>query len=252
LSVPSQVYKADHALAVTAIQTYGGDKPKSLRAHFPASVFSDRKVLLAWLEREDFPYDNFITPELIQQGNYSKDREVLLAIVKYRNSLSGLGCGEMLRDRAFVKECLAVSGRILENLHGGRARRRYWNHPHFRQECPFSRWDFELMLIAVGQSRMTLSHNDYHSGKQFVLLTKFSSTVRERLDMTDAFILTFLRGISTFEQHCAPAKRCRLPLLDSGGGDEIKRLIANFADIPVGKEVRLLRAALANLEFWGY
>ena len=119
LSVPSQVYKADHALAVTAIQAYAGDKPKSLRAHLPASVFSDRKVLLAWLEREDFPYESFITPELIQQGNYSKDREVLLAIAKYRNSLSGLGCGEMLRDRAFVKECLAVSGRMLDNLHGG-------------------------------------------------------------------------------------------------------------------------------------
>ena len=106
------------------------------------------------------------------------------------------------------------------------------------------------MLIAVGQSRMTLSHNDYHSGKQFVLLTKFSSTVRERLETSDAFILTFLRGISTFEQHCAPAKRCRLPLLDTG--DDIKRLIAQFAGIPVGKEVRLLRAALENLEFWGY
>ena len=46
--------------------------------------------------------------------------------------------------------------------------------------------------------------------------------------------------------------RCHLGMLGGEGSESIKRTIAGYADISVGSDLKMLRSALENLEFWGY
>lgn len=113
--------------------------------------------------------------------------------------------------------------------------------------------DFELMLRAVGTHQTTLQPF-WHHARTVDVLVEFSKDVREKLDIANVFIREFLGGIDVVTPHVAPAKRCRLPMLDRGyeTSSGFKKLIAQYADIPLGNELTLLRAAATNLEFWGY
>ena len=236
-TLPKELLRESPAIAEAAIRAYDGDEIKRLLKFLPTRVFHHRNVLLAWLKRENWPrMANLVNRGLVQEC-YTDDREVLLAIAKYRGSFRDLGIGEIFNDPdpSFLKSCLAVEGRVLWGL-----------------GMPFE-GDYELLLVAIASNRMALfQHEWFHrtDSYSFDIIAQFAGEVRAHLETFEAFILTFLRGISTFEQHCAPAKRCQLPRLDTG--DDIKRLIAQFADVPLGTELLLLRSALENLEFWGY
>jgi len=123
------------------------------------------------------------------------------------------------------------------------------------------RSNFGLQLIALGSNRLALLTGEVShamGSPLFVRLAEFAEQVRERLNVAglnvaDTFMLTFLRGIADLEhQRAAPSVRCHLSMLDTGGGSDIKRHIAEFSGISTGTELSLLRAALENLEFWGY
>lgn len=62
-----------------------------------------------------------------------------------------------------------------------------------------------------------------------------ASRVRERIILADNFVLEFFRGIA---MHFPPVA---LPFTNEQ--------IAEFADIPLGNELRCLRSASANLEY---
>jgi len=236
-TLPKELLRESPAIAEAAIRAYDGDKIQRLLEHLPKKVFQHRNVLLAWLKRENWPQMANLVNSGLVQGWYREDREVLMAIAKYQGSFRYLGIGGIyyVPDPSFLKSCLAVEGRVL------------WGSGRSFEG------DYELLLVAIASNRMALFNSEWFhqtDSYSFDIIAKFAREVRALLETSDAFILTFLRGISTFEQHCAPAKRCQLPHLDTG--NDIKRLIAQFADIPLGTELLLLRSALENLEFWGY
>ena len=113
-------------------------------------------------------------------------------------------------------------------------------------------FDFDLLLVAVASSRMTLQAFRHYKGSYGDLsqLIEFASRVNKRFKTAEVFIFEFLRGISIVKPHVAPALRCHLPKLDCG--PEIARQIAEFVGVPLGEELRHLRSASANLAFWGY
>lgn len=219
-----------------AIQLYNGDDfgYDILYHHLPATVFQDRMLLLAWLSRDWPKVDSFIYKRLLVNGGYTNDREVLLAILAQSGSLSDLGCDELLRDREFMEKAVKVDGRVL-------------------MDGVTTSWlgDFDLLLKAVASSRLTLQPL-WHYGNVYDSLVALAALVRERLDITDVFMMTFLRGITVIVPHVAPALRCYLPKLDQGNDASIKLLIADYAGIPYGEELCLHRSASANLEYWGY
>jgi len=237
-TLPEQLLKDNPQVVQAAIESYDGDEIDRFYRHLPPSVFHDRSVLLSWLNRDDCPFMDWdgANGELIQARQYSNDHEVIVALAK--NLRGNIRNSALLKDRDFLRRCVAVEGRVL-----------------FYAAEPY-RSDFELQLIAIGSNRRALfADEDSHAmgSMLFVRLAEFTEQVRERLNVADTFMLTFLRGIADVEhQRAAPAVRCHLSMLDTGGGSDIKRHIAEFSGISTGTELSLLRAALENLEFWGY
>lgn len=235
-TLPKELLKESPTIAAAVIHEYDGDCPDDLLDYLPRDVFQDRHVLLAWLGRADWPIREGLLAIVLAAGRFWEDREVLIAGVKYCGRLTWVP-SNLRRDRSFLKACIEKDGRIL-----------------FTQDNPTFQSDFELMLIAIGSSRMSLHIQDrrHHPGSDtFKFLAAFAEKVRKRLHVFDTFVLEFLRGIANVEDRAAPSVRCHLPMLDHGGGTAVKHLIADFADVPIG-EVSQLRAALQNLEFWGY
>jgi hypothetical protein len=238
--VPTQVFEQSPKIAEQAINSYDGENWKKLYDFLPFAVFQNRNVLMAWLEKDwnirDFHFRGFCLKQIVHNGDFEHDRDVLLAMLKHDFRLCELGaCICLHQDRDFVEAAIQLDGRTIEFVNGS-----------FRR-------DFDMMLLAVGTSRKTLQVY-YHEGAVIGNLIKFAREVREKLKVADTFILEFLRGIDVVTPHVAPSKRCRLPKLDRGyeTGAGFKKLIAQYAGVPLGKELRLLRAASANLEFWGY
>jgi len=234
--VPKEVFEQHPKIAEQAIRMYVSKDWKKLFDFLPPAVFHTRSVLLAWFEKEwditDFPFY-----QIVHGGNFGKDRDVLLAALKHNYRLSVVGAARSLcEDREFLEAAIEVDGRVIQ---------RVINNATL---C-----DYDMMLLAVGTSRKTLQVF-YHGGFWLNCLVQFAQDVRERLKVADIFIGEFLRGIDVVTPHVAPAMRCRLPKLDCGyeTGAGFKRLIAEYAGVPLGKELRHLRAASANLEFWGY
>jgi Domain of unknown function (DUF4116) len=221
-------------VAELAIKVYNGDSD-ALYKFLPGGLFHHRNVLLAWLGKgwsEDHP---FINRNLMTTGGYTDDREVLLAILGQGGTLFDLGCDNLLGDREFLKAAIEVDGRAL--MQG------------VNDDLMFD--DFDLLLSAVGSSRLTLQPFP-HGGTNAERLVGFAARVREQLMIADLFVAEFLRGIAVDVPHVAPALRCQLPKLDHGSDASIKRQIAEYAGIPLGDELRLLRSSSANLEYWGY
>jgi len=82
----------------------------------------------------------------------------------------------------------------------------------------------------------------------------YSSRIRSKLALLDTFVEVYLCGISCHRPPAAPAKRCRSPMLDCGPDTSasFKKLIAEFAGIPVSGELHTLRAAASNLKRFGF
>ena len=123
--------------------------------------------------------------------------------------------------------------------------------------------DYDFMLSVVGSGRKSLSSAS-HKDKVFDALAKHAVEVRANLAVTESFVLHFLCAVAIAppqdlrakrRRTCrGPANQCHLRLLDACGdaGPSIKRMIAEYADIPIGEDLQILRTALDTLQFWGY
>lgn len=123
--------------------------------------------------------------------------------------------------------------------------------------------DYDFMLRVVSSGRESLMHIR-HQGKEFDALAACAAHVRSKLAVTGGFVIQFLGAIaidppetnrSKRRRTCrGPEKRCHLRMLDFGSetAESIKRTIAEFADVPIGPELKILHSALDTLQFWGY
>jgi len=105
------------------------------------------------------------------------------------------------------------------------------------------------------------------------LLVLFAERVRARKQSIDTFVVDFFGGImmnrlalsspeppkkktrrGRRKGTTSTSKNCHLPLLDVGmeTGMALKKLIAEFAGIPLGHDYKLLLNAEKHLELFGY
>lgn len=222
-------------IAELAINVYDGDDYRRLYDHLPILLFQKRNVFLAWIRKGWKIKYHF--PRLIDANRYEHDNEVLLALIKFEWKFIQKACKCKRSCRAFMKKSIEVDCRVIvyadEDL----------------------RHDFDMLLLAISTSRLCLQAFIHRDEKTFLELVDFAQKVRERLDVADTFILHFLRGIAVdTTPRVAPKKRCHLPRLDFGyeTGVHFKLQIAEYADVPIGHQLKMLRSASANLEFWGY
>jgi hypothetical protein len=233
--VPSEFFAQNAEVAELAINVYDGDDYCRLYNHLPHQLFQKRKVLLAWIRKgREVKYR---IPVNSIADRYNHDDDVLLALIKVGPSFLQLACRCKQSCRAFVRKAIEVDSRVIVNAD------------------EYLRHDFDMLLHAIGSSRRCLQAFRHREEKTFLQLADFALKVRERIDVADTFILNFLRGIAVdTTPRVAPKKRCHLPRLDCGHetGVHFKRQIAEYAGVPMGHELKMLRSALANLEFWGY
>jgi hypothetical protein len=236
--LPTEFFHRNAGMAELAINVCDGDdRERRLCKHLAFAALQNRNVFLArirkgWLNKGYF---------FLSKSDYTRfkhDDEVLLALVASNwRHLHPASCMCKRSSRAFMQKAIEVDGRVLVHA----------------DEC--LRHDFDMMLLAIGSDRKTLQAFSHREGLHLLELTAFAEKVRERLDVADTFILNFLRGITVdTTPRRAPRKRCHLPRLDCGyeTGAHFKREIAEFAGVPMGPQLKLLRTASANLEFWGY
>lgn len=246
-SIPKAVFEQHPQVAVDAIETFEGDfqDVNNLFEHLPSSAFLHRNVLLAFLKRDWKRVPTLITWNLLEDGGYLNDTEVMLAIFNYegqhiknysperwRNeSRVHRQIDALLRNRDFMKQAVKLDGRLLH-------------------ESNDLRYDYDLLLEAVAQSPLTLQ--PYYHQWRFDLerMCDFATQVRTQLQPTQHFIQQFLRGIAIVEPHVPPALRCHLPTLDRGNG--VKKLIAEFIGLVLGPKLVVLEAAEENLAMWGF
>jgi hypothetical protein len=214
----------------------GDDRERRLCTHLNFAAVQNRTIFLArirkgWLSRR---YYHLLSSDFTR---FKPEDEVLLALVASDWRFLRTAHLSKRSSRAFMQKAIEVDGRVL-----------VFADEHLRH-------DFDMMLLAIGSDRKTLQAFSHREGLHLHELTAFAEKVRERLDVADTFILNFLRGITVdTTPRRAPRKRCHLPRLDCGyeTGAHFKREIAEFAGVPIGPQLKLLRNASANLEFWGY
>jgi hypothetical protein len=232
--LPRELFVRNAAMAELAINVYDGHDYKRLNNHLHPMVLEKRSVFLAWIRKG---WKIQFQPTLSDVEQYEHDDEVLLALIGLDRFLFQKACKCKRSNRAFVKKAIEVDSRVIV----------------FCQED--LRHDFDMMLLAIGSSRKTPQAFNHREGNDLLELIDFAQKTRERLDVAETFILHFLRGIAVeTTPRRAPKKRCHLPRLDCGyeTSTNFKCEIAEFAGVPMGPQLKLLRSASANLAFWGY
>jgi hypothetical protein len=123
--------------------------------------------------------------------------------------------------------------------------------------------DFDYMLLGISTSKASLLNFYHHQENIFHRFSSFATTVREEISLADGFVSDFLGAMSIDSPGRKRAKkrrrtgqksdnRCHLGMLGGERSESIKLTIAEYADIPVGSDLKMLRDAIENLEFWGY
>lgn len=208
-----------------------GDRDELLNS-MPAGVWSHRSVVLACLERR-WPVVARLSGA---RSAFRNDRDLLKMAVKNDWSEFQHIPLSLKSDREFVLAMVQIDGRVLS---------------HAEDDL---KHDYEILTAAVASKSVTIAACFSGDGDDFDFLVSYAQYVRGKLKLFDVFVCEFLRGILTTETHVAPAKRCRLPMLDQGVETTIvfKRTIAQFLGVPLGKELHLLRAASPGLAEYGY
>ena len=256
LKCPQTLFEANHSIATLAIGACWERSPSwytrsELFRHFGQAT-SSRPFLLAWLKKgwqtrylygRNIPFfnDSAMALEAIKDVE-DGERSAADILRDFSPQLRG--------DKSFILKALEANPTVIK--------------------CASEDilYDFEFLLRGISTSRAALAPFT-HRGNDFDLIADFSTSVRETLSLTDGVVLHFFGAMSIDPSSSLSGSkrankrrrtgrttdnRCHLRMLDLGGegGMWIKRNIAQFADIPVGPRLKMLRDALENLKFWGY
>lgn len=77
-----QVLKQNPNLVELVIETFPSHEWKRLYDFLPPTVFHTKRVLLKWLEK-DWTFDNFPFKQIVQDGSFRHDKDVLLAMLRH-------------------------------------------------------------------------------------------------------------------------------------------------------------------------
>ena len=112
--------------------------------------------------------------------------------------------------------------------------------------------NFELFLNAVAFSPLVLQSFYGPNYREYLVdkIHEHVATIHEECTVLEGFFLHFLGGIDMATPETPPPLRSPLVKLDRCG-DDVKRLIAEFAGVPLGEKIQLLCKAKANLACWG-
>jgi len=192
------------------------------------ALWTNREVALAWASQGGGYLDDF-------PREFENDRELFLLIAAQRSNGDRWCASEELRnDKEYMLKAVEINGGLLQCVGDD------------------LKEDFDLALVAfAGTEDLVDTFDKTEAGdwNSFPFLAKFAKKVRNRLETHKAFAEHFLFGVAANS-----SSSCQLSLLnrDPETSTALKQLIAEFLDVPIGKELRLLRQASVNLARWGF
>jgi hypothetical protein len=210
-----------------------------LPSHIPEDLWSSNRNLgTAWIRRGGRVLDSL-------EIQLRHDRQLGLEVARH-NWSEFYKVGEiLLRDREFMLEALEQDGRVIRFASADLTQ------------------DVDVLITAVAHHPALPTHgnNDrsallYSSTLSSTFsgicnLAELKEQIQSKLNLHSSFLLDFLRGIAISPHpNVAPNLRSQLPMLDRGveTSQAFKELIGDYLGVPTGRDLRLLRKALGNLQ----
>jgi hypothetical protein len=232
-TVPWTVQRAHPEITIQSIKLLSYRNIRYLPSHLPEEFWSNRDIVIAWLERGGRVLDAF-------ERTLARDTELALTLAKFNWSEFHKVGETLLHNRTFMLQAVQRDGRVL------------------RFASTEIRQDFKVVVQAVANHKGTLA---YCTGG--IHPATFHVMVQEKMKLQQTFLNDFLRGITicppqvqvpihNIELPPPPAIRqvpSHLPKLDLGDetSQAFKQLIAEYLGVPVGMELTLLRKCWSNL-----
>ena len=248
--IPQTLLRQHHDIAAMAIAACRDPNPTQnwqiryqMQRHLGNDLVKQPTVLLAWAKK-GWPFYSF--------GRYARFNDNQVAVEALKHEKSSWEYNDIFRR--FPKAIRGNKSVMLPAVQANPVVLKYV-HDKLLQ-------DYDFMLSVVGSGRKSLSSAS-HKDKVFDALAKHAMEVRANLAVTESFILHFLCAVAIAppqdlrakrRRTCrGPANQCHLRLLDACGdaGPSIKRMIAEYADIPIGEDLQILRSALDTLRVLG-
>jgi len=224
--VPNSVQQLFPDLVAQAIRNPEVDDLDELFNYIHEELWENREVALAWASKGGVYLDEF-------PGEFAEDKELFLLFAENNWGQFEYASEALCGNKDFMLQVVQKQGTLLRQAHGQLSE------------------DFDLALVAfAGTDHMCGYHHTPFGGVCgcFQFLTDFAAKVRSRLYCHEGFVEGILCGMTVEDADGT------LTMLNQGQETslEYKRQIAECIGIPMGKELRLLREASANLERWGY
>ena len=119
------------------------------------------------------------------------------------------------------------------------------------------RYDYDIITAAIAKcdGNVIDCWNILKSDADTVYLTAFLQKMKTKLQGHDVFMKVFLMGVSKDDQHTIhPSLRSPLPMLNKGTETSIKlkKMIAEYAGVPIGQSYIETKGAIAALQRFGF
>ena len=176
---------------------------------------------------------------------FLNDKEIISLLVRYDSKFFPYASNELKDNKEFVLELVKENKMILYHA------------------CKGFRYDEEILTATLVKDAGSLidCFDLLNSSSDAKFLNEYARKIRSKVDRHNIFVQEFLRGISTFVSNgnqsgtyiLPPKHRCPLQKLDHGMETSIsfKRLIAEFADVPVGQDFINYKAVSIVLQEFG-
>ena len=199
----------------------------SINHHYPRNTLVERK------------WETYQIVNMLRGGVFMNDREIVSLLVRYDSDNFAAASKELKNNRGFVLQLIKENKRVLH--HAGKK----------------LKYDEDILSVAIVKDAGTIIDCfdlllNSTSDENFLL--EYASNVRSKINRHDAFVKDFLRGISSIPTGSLPPKlRCSLYRFDQGTETSLvfKRLIAEFADVPVGMDFLNYKTAALVLQQFG-
>jgi len=221
-----------------------GDHQQQLRALIPLDMYRFYNIMFAALQN-----GWNVLPTRPRNSNFRSNRKLIHQAVIHNWKSFAHASDALKGDRDFLLSIVAVDGRVLKHA----------------QEA--LKYDYELLKAALSNKESVIAHAFNENDHDQLFLTSFAGMVQAKLNWHETYLYDFLRGMrqqghatsspaSGMEerQECEPNTRCPLTILECGNETSValKRAIAEFADVPLGKELQVLRSCWAALSKSGF
>ena len=221
-----------------------GDHEQQLRDLIPSGIYRFYNIISAALQN-----GWNVLPTRPRNSSFRSNRKLIHHAVIHNWKAFAYASDALKGDRDFLLSIVAVDGRALKC-------------------APEAlKYDYEVLKAALSNKESVIAHAFNENDHDQLFLTSFASMIQAKLNWHETYLYDFLGGMrqqghatsspaagTEERQEFEPNTRCPLTILECGNETSValKRAIAEYADVPLGEELRVLRLCWAALTKSGF